>query len=74
MVNKASGSESLRLGENIKCRSAHFVILRFGVQSSIFDLQSFRAGEPNSFDKAVSTRQDTGCHPSTYRAFGKAQG
>jgi hypothetical protein len=54
ILNKASGSESLRLGENIEFRSDPFIILRFGVHYSIFNLRSFRYGESNSFNKAIS--------------------
>jgi hypothetical protein len=60
MLNKAYGSENLRLGENVEYRKHSFVILRFGVHYSIFNLESLRDDESNSFDEAVSSLRVTG--------------
>jgi hypothetical protein len=40
MLNKASGSESLHVGENIESRSYSFVILSRLRRDSLFDIQS----------------------------------
>jgi hypothetical protein len=62
LISKRSvSSESMirfEIAARVFCsRSDLFIILRFGVHYSIFNLRSFRYGESNSFDEAMSARQ-----------------